>query len=688
MKKIRIENTVGIIWQIKKDGTDHDMSGHTIKLWLYNSLTGDLLVPDFTVSKSVVTFLFAGDKQRYTGVYSLKLQDTTDGFSTIDTDAFELVTRSALADGSDGNITTETVQLTSEMQMAIKGDNGDSAYTVAVRGGFSGTEAEWLASLKGDKGDAFVYSDFTEDQILNLQKPAADAASDADAQTELCKTATDAAVKAKIEIEANELNRKAAEDARKAAELEREANEALRKSTEEQRDAAEEQRKAAELERDAAEQQRKAAELERDATEQQRKAAELECDNNEALRKSTESARDAAEQQRKTAELERDATEQQRKTAELERDTDFTKIKSDVETALQQTSAACQKIDDKIDTFDKLTTGKVIITLSSNQVADSLLGKKIYIMNSSDNTALYVLEWQGITLVQDVADGKAFYVIAEETSNYKTPRTVVFTAVAGATYNVSLQYECELLTLTATVESDPDPSGINIVVNGTSYVFDANNKIEIKIPFGTKYRILPGYSFGKITPSTEYRTASVASYAKTLSYKAGALGVCIAMLDGTTRAIAGFDTSELDNAVGVAVITERTHVVVRSFSLQGGAYGGATLLYGASDFNDGYGNTDILRKAGANPAIIADRCAYKNGRTPYIPAVNQFQDLVTNYTQLAAGLQLFGETLNVKSGGWWTSTEYNVSNAWCFNNGVQSASNRSNQFGWAPVVDF
>jgi len=309
-------------------------------------------------------------------------------------------------------------------------------------------------------------------------------------------------------------------------------------------------------------------------------------------------------------------------------------------------------------------------------------------MNSSDNTALYVLEWQGITLVQAVADGKTFYVIAEETSNYKTPRTVAYTAVAGATYDISLQYECELLTMIASVESDPDPSGINVVVNGTSYVFDANNKIEIKIPFGTKYRILPGYSFGKITPATEYRTASVASYNKTLSYKTGALGVCIAMLDGTTRAIAGFDTSELDNAVGVAVITERTHVVVRSFSLQGSGYGGTNVLYGASDFNDGYGNTDILRKAGANPAIMADRCVYKNGRTPYIPAVNQFQDLVTNYTQLAAGLQLFGETLNVKSGYWWTSTEYNVSTAWYFGNGVQSTNSKNFQYGWAPVVDF
>lgn len=34
-----------------------------------------------------------------------------------------------------------------------KGDKGDSAYQVAVSNGFEGTEQEWLASLKGPKGD-------------------------------------------------------------------------------------------------------------------------------------------------------------------------------------------------------------------------------------------------------------------------------------------------------------------------------------------------------------------------------------------------------------------------------------------------------------------------------------------------------------------------------------------------------
>lgn len=37
--------------------------------------------------------------------------------------------------------------------VAVFGKDGKSAYEVAVKNGFEGTEAEWLASLKGDKGD-------------------------------------------------------------------------------------------------------------------------------------------------------------------------------------------------------------------------------------------------------------------------------------------------------------------------------------------------------------------------------------------------------------------------------------------------------------------------------------------------------------------------------------------------------
>ena len=36
--------------------------------------------------------------------------------------------------------------------LASCGEPGESAYEIAVRNGFPGTEQEWLASLKGDKG--------------------------------------------------------------------------------------------------------------------------------------------------------------------------------------------------------------------------------------------------------------------------------------------------------------------------------------------------------------------------------------------------------------------------------------------------------------------------------------------------------------------------------------------------------
>ena len=46
---------------------------------------------------------------------------------------------------------------------SITGVEGKSAYQVAKEEGFEGTETEWLASLKGDKGDAGAKGDTGND---------------------------------------------------------------------------------------------------------------------------------------------------------------------------------------------------------------------------------------------------------------------------------------------------------------------------------------------------------------------------------------------------------------------------------------------------------------------------------------------------------------------------------------------
>lgn len=55
------------------------------------------------------------------------------------------------------------------------GENGKSAFEIAIQNGFEGTEQEWLQSLKGqqgiqgEKGKPFTFEDFTAEQLANLK---------------------------------------------------------------------------------------------------------------------------------------------------------------------------------------------------------------------------------------------------------------------------------------------------------------------------------------------------------------------------------------------------------------------------------------------------------------------------------------------------------------------------------------
>ena len=54
--------------------------------------------------------------------------------------------------------------------------DGISAYEVAVKNGYQGTEEQWLQSLIGPRGEALTYQDLTQEQIDNLKLPAVIAA--------------------------------------------------------------------------------------------------------------------------------------------------------------------------------------------------------------------------------------------------------------------------------------------------------------------------------------------------------------------------------------------------------------------------------------------------------------------------------------------------------------------------------
>lgn len=73
--------------------------------------------------------------------------------ATFDIGGFKLnpLTFKAPAD-TTVNLTAGIMPITSAPYQLVQGEPGESAYEVAVRGGYVGTEADWLASLHGESG--------------------------------------------------------------------------------------------------------------------------------------------------------------------------------------------------------------------------------------------------------------------------------------------------------------------------------------------------------------------------------------------------------------------------------------------------------------------------------------------------------------------------------------------------------
>ena len=167
MRRIKIYNDITVRWTITTNGAAESLEGRNLSIILRNYLS-KCIINEYSVSGNTITFVYPATAQRALGEYTVELIDTTDGTRSVDMcNAFELVAHTEQQNGADdSNLVTEPVELTSDMQFGFE---GKSAYEVAVRNGFAGSETEWLASLKGDKGDTFTFDDLTDEQKAQLK---------------------------------------------------------------------------------------------------------------------------------------------------------------------------------------------------------------------------------------------------------------------------------------------------------------------------------------------------------------------------------------------------------------------------------------------------------------------------------------------------------------------------------------
>lgn len=194
----------------------------------------------------------------------------------------------------------------------MQGIQGWSAYEVAVKHGFVGTEEEWVQSLKQPALDAAAKALEAKAQVEATEQ----AVKEAEA---LRVTAEQGRVNAENTRVSNENTRISNEDSRKAEESKRVTAENARIAAENSRKEAESSRVNAESDRVEAEGTRVAAEQLRANSESERNTKEKERIANEAIRVASESERVTAETSRKEEEAKRVEAETARDTAEQER---------------------------------------------------------------------------------------------------------------------------------------------------------------------------------------------------------------------------------------------------------------------------------------------------------------------------------------------------------------------------------
>lgn len=317
----------------------------------------DWWIYDYDTKQYVNTGIAAiGDAFTYKKEYpSVEAMEADWGTADVKLGEYVLINTNNVEDPDDAKVylkTQEGWKFIVDLS-GMQGIQGWSAYEVAVKHGFVGTEEEWVQSLKQPALDAAAEALEAKAQVEATEK----AVKEAEALRVTAEQGRVNAENTRVSNEntriSNENSRKAeeskrvtaeneriaAENSRKSEEDIRKTNEANRISAESARASAETLRASAEVERNTNEQKRIEEETKRISSEEGRVSAETKRVDNEDARIAAETARDTAEQERVSNEVTRQANEAIRETQEAARE----KNTADAITAVNEAKTAAQQ---------------------------------------------------------------------------------------------------------------------------------------------------------------------------------------------------------------------------------------------------------------------------------------------------------------------------------------------------------
>lgn len=176
-----------------------------------------------------------------------------------------------------------------------------------------------------------------------------------------------------------------------------------------------------------------------------------------------------------------------------------------------------------------LANETLILSLTSNQGSDvKLEGVKIHI-KYLDNTT--TLTWSGVPLTASIPVNVSYTIECEAIEGYKTPDVQEFTAIAGNTRTINLEYQTTLTTITVTSNQSQPDSALNGLKLTLSYdkvskeINWTNTPQSVNIPTGIEYTITGENIEGYKTPNPLSQIAEGTSGTATLSYNTTVLSI-------------------------------------------------------------------------------------------------------------------------------------------------------------------
>ena len=190
MRKKRINSTLQLRISVLTGGESRSLEGRDIKVFLVDP-RGNQFEPDFRVESNVITYVYEGKVQEFTGVYRTEIYENymEDNMASLDVDCFELVPRTKMENDDIDDLAIETIDI-SAGNLMVCGKDGigikDIVQTTTseVSGGTNvvtvildnDVEKDFCVKNgekgeKGDDGEAADPSDFitTGDALTNME---------------------------------------------------------------------------------------------------------------------------------------------------------------------------------------------------------------------------------------------------------------------------------------------------------------------------------------------------------------------------------------------------------------------------------------------------------------------------------------------------------------------------------------